>query len=113
MHFAHYRLPEVFAGYSKKEFPTPVRYPVACHPQAWASGSVPFMVESLLGLVPSAFDKKLQIVRPVLPEVVRHLELKGLRVGESTIDLRFDRSSDNTIVTDVTRVRGDVKVEIS
>lgn len=113
MHFAHYRLPEVFAGYSKEEFPTPVRYPVACHPQAWASGAVPFMVESLLGLVPSAFDKKLQIVRPVLPKAVRHLELKGLRVGESTIDLRFDRNADSIIVADVTRVRGELKVEIS
>lgn len=113
MHFAHYRLPEVFAGYSKEEFPTPVRYPVACHPQAWASGAVPFMVESLLGLVPSAFDKKLQIVRPVLPKAVRHLELKGLRVGESTIDLRFDRNADSMIVADVTGVRGELKVEIS
>jgi glycogen debranching enzyme len=113
MHFAHYRLPEVFAGYSKEEFPTPVRYPVACHPQAWASGAVPFMVESLLGLVPSAFDKKLQIVRPVLPKAVRHLELKGLRVGESTIDLRFDRNADSIIVADVTGVRGELKVEIS
>ncbi len=51
-HFEHFRLPEVFAGFSRKEFAIPVRYPIACHPQAWAAGSVPFMIESLLGLVP-------------------------------------------------------------
>ena len=63
-HFEHFRLPEVFAGFSRKESAIPVRYPVACHPQAWAAGSVPFMIESLLGLVPKAFENRLQIVRP-------------------------------------------------
>jgi glycogen debranching enzyme len=37
--FEHFRLPEVFAGFTQQEFPVPVRYPVACHPQAWAAGS--------------------------------------------------------------------------
>ncbi len=39
--FPEYRLPEVFAGYDKSRFSIPVHYPVACHPQAWAAGSVP------------------------------------------------------------------------
>ena len=80
-HFERRRLPEVFAGFSKEEFPIPVRYPVACHPQAWAAGSVPFMLESLLGLVPNAFENRLQILRPVLPQFVDSLELRRLRVG--------------------------------
>jgi glycogen debranching enzyme len=113
MHFEHYRLPEVFAGYSKEEFPIPVRYPVACHPQAWAAGAVPFMIEALLGLVPNAFEKKLHIMRPVLPDLVHHLELKGLRLGQSTVDLRFDRNTDDTIATRIIKVRGEVDVEIS
>jgi glycogen debranching enzyme len=59
-YFEHYRLPEVFAGFSRRDFHVPVRYPVACHPQAWAAGSVPFMIESLLGLVPKAFENRLE-----------------------------------------------------
>src|SRR5947209_5354963 len=38
-HFEHCRLPEVFSGFPRREFHRPVRYPVACHPQAWAAGA--------------------------------------------------------------------------
>ena len=80
-YFSHYRLPELFSGFSRQDYEVPVAYPVACHPQAWAAGSVPFMVETLLGLVPDAFEKRLRIVRPTLPDFVHDLELRDLRVG--------------------------------
>ena len=41
-----YRLPELFAGFSRTEFETPVPYPVACHPQAWAAGAIPYLLTS-------------------------------------------------------------------
>lgn len=41
-HFEHERLPELFAGFTRAEYGVPVRYPVACHPQAWAAASVPY-----------------------------------------------------------------------
>jgi glycogen debranching enzyme len=112
-HFEKRRLPELFAGFSRDQFPIPVRYPVACHPQAWAAGSVPFMLESLLGLVPKAFENRLQILRPVLPDFVQSLELRRLRVGNSTVDLRFNRGSDGNLATDVMKVHGDLNVEFS
>lgn len=112
-HFGRRRLPEVFAGFSRDEFPVPVRYPIACHPQAWASGSVPFMLASLLGLVPNAFENHLQVLRPVLPDFVQSLELRRLRVGKSTVDLRFNRSSDGNLAVDVMKVHGDLNIEFS
>jgi glycogen debranching enzyme len=66
--FPHHRLPEVFSGFPRAEFGVPVHYPVACHPQAWAAGSVPYLLENLLGLVPEAFEHRLRVRRPVLPE---------------------------------------------
>lgn len=111
-HFGRFRLPEVFGGYGKDEFPIPVRYPVACHPQAWAAGSVPFMIESLLGLVPNAFERRLQIVRPILPRSIDCLELRGLRVGRSKVDIRFDRDEDR-VATHVVKVEGELDVEVS
>ena len=89
--FHGFRLPEVFSGFSRGHFDVPVHYPVACHPQAWAAGSVPFMLVSLLGLTPEAFDGRLRVVRPVLPDGVDQAELHGLRVGEAHVDLRFTR----------------------
>ncbi|MGH9504124.1 MAG: amylo-alpha-1,6-glucosidase [Terriglobales bacterium] len=112
-HFEHYRLPEVFSGISRKHSSVPVRYPVACHPQAWAAGSVPFMIESLLGLVPKAFENRLEIVRPVLPAFIKRLDLKRLKVGKSSIDLKFERRADGSVDTHVIKVNGTVDVEIS
>jgi glycogen debranching enzyme len=111
-HFEHYRLPEVFAGFSRSEFRIPVRYPVACHPQAWAAGAIPFMIESLLGFVPKAFENRLEIVRPVLPAFVTQLKLHGLRVGKASVDLRFDRRPDGLVDTHIIQVHGRLDVDV-
>jgi len=109
-HFEHDRLPEVFAGFSRDAYGIPVRYPVACHPQAWAAGAVPYLVETALGLTPEAFDHRLRVVRPVLPEFVSHLEIRRLRVGRGRADLRFERKPDGTAAVTVIKVEGTLEV---
>jgi predicted trehalose synthase len=76
------------------------------------AGSVPFMLESLLGLVTNAFENRLQILRSVLPDFVQSLELRRLKVGKSTVDLRFNRGSDGTLAAVVMNVHGDLHVEV-
>jgi len=110
--FEHARLPEVFGGFSRHEFAVPVRYPVACHPQAWAAGSVPFMMSSLLGLTADAFNKRLRVVRPMLPSFVNELDFRRIKIGDSTIDLRFERASDGGVNVDVVKRSGSIKVEV-
>ncbi len=34
-----HRLPEVFAGYDRRDAPAPVPYPHSCSPQAWAAAT--------------------------------------------------------------------------
>ncbi|HEX5473600.1 MAG TPA: glycogen debranching N-terminal domain-containing protein [Vicinamibacterales bacterium] len=111
-HFHHYRLPETFCGFDCGEYGRPVPYPVACHPQAWAAGAVPFMIERLLGLVPRAFEQRLRIVRPQLPPFVDRLELHRLRVGRASLDLRFVRMGDGRVGVEVLRQRGTLHVEV-
>ena len=82
IHFKAYQLPELFCGFDQRDYHIPVPYPVADHPQAWASGSMPYFVSTLLGLMPEAFDRRLRIVRPILPESVHTLEMHRLRVVE-------------------------------
>jgi glycogen debranching enzyme len=96
LHFPHQRLPECFAGYDRAEYGVPVRYPVACHPQAWAAGSIPFLVISCLGLRPDGFGNRLEVVEPRLPAFVDSLELRGLRVGSGRAHLRFERVDGRT-----------------
>jgi glycogen debranching enzyme len=114
-HFHAYRLPEVFSGFDRGSTGAPVRYPVACHPQAWAAGAVPYLLEVVLGLVPEAFDRRLRVVRPMLPEGATVLELKGLRVGGARVDLRFRRGGGSGVEVKVLRTQGklDVVVERS
>jgi glycogen debranching enzyme len=104
------RLPELFGG-NARTTGAPAYYPIACQPQAWAAGAIPFMITSLLGLKPKAFEKKLQLVRPILPDGVNSLEIKNLNMGEAAVDLFFERQSDR-IATRVTKLTGDLEVVI-
>jgi glycogen debranching enzyme len=110
-HFAHARLPECFSGYDRSEYGAPVRYPVACHPQAWAAGAVPQLLTTSLGLQPEAFERRLRIVRPRVPRVIGQIELRGLPVGDARAHLRFVRSDSETRV-EVIGVDGRLDVEV-
>ena len=90
----------------------PVRYPVACHPQAWAAGSMLYLLTSLLGLRPCALERRLAIVRPVLPEGVRRVELQRLRVGDARADLEFIRGGDGHVRVVIGHVDGDLDVSV-
>lgn len=112
MHFNNYRLPELFSGFRRQDYSTPVRYPVACHPQAWAAGSVPFLLQTSLGLHPDGFSRRLRIVRPVLPEFIDRMELHGIRVADGSVDLKFERKADH-FDCQVLGSSGKVEVEVS
>jgi glycogen debranching enzyme len=110
--FPHYRLPEVFAGFGRDKYPIPVRYPVACNPQAWAAGSLPAMLASALGLEPYAVAKRLEIARPSLPSWLREVTVRGLKVGSAIVDLRYHRIGDDTLVAVLGR-EGDLDVLVT
>jgi glycogen debranching enzyme len=109
--FEHNRLPECFAGIERSAFEIPVRYPVACHPQAWAAGSIPHLLTLTLGLLPEALDGRLRIVRPHLPEFLREVEVRNLAIGGSEVDLDFHRADGTTEVV-VKDVRGRLEIRI-
>ncbi len=111
MDFDQYRLPELFAGYPREEYGIPVRYPVACRPQAWAAGSVPFLLSTVLGLVPEAFERRLRIVRPWMPAPTYYIELRSLRVGDARVDLRFERTPAGTSVRTL-RIEGSLDIVV-
>lgn len=97
LHFDDFRLPELFCGFSRQDFLEPVRYPVACHPQAWAAGSIPFLLQTILGLEPDALKRQLRVVQPDLPYFVDRLEIRGLKVADAEVHLKFERTSSDMI----------------
>lgn len=110
-YFEQYRMPELFAGFAQSPFGEPVHYPVACHPQAWAAGSLPFLMVTLLGLHPEGFENRLRIRRPLLPHFVERLDFRRLKVGTGLLDLRF-RRQDGAIDVQVLSNDGDVDVVV-
>jgi len=42
------RLPELFCGFSRSDYPQPLPYPTACSPQAWAAATPVMLIRSLL-----------------------------------------------------------------
>jgi glycogen debranching enzyme len=108
-HFPDYRLPELFAGFSRSQYDIPVPYPVACHPHAWAAGAIPYLLMSGLGLIPDGLRRRLRIVRPSLPDWLDRVELRDLEIAGSRVYLRFDRAGDAVTVSDV-QIDGDLEV---
>jgi glycogen debranching enzyme len=109
--FGDYRLPELFGGHARTPGEGPVPYPVACRPQAWAAGSIPYLLTTGLGLSADGLSGRLRVVRPALPSWLTRLEVEGLRVAGASVDLRFERSVDGVVLVD-TRVDGDVELVV-
>ena len=107
--FKHFRLPELFTGFSRKDYEEPVPYPVSCHPQAWGAGATPFLLQSLLGIEAEGFERRLRITRPMLPDYVDRLSIEGLHVGGGSVDLAFRRFR-RRVKVEVTRADGGLDV---
>jgi len=110
--FRNQRMPELYCGFERSAEEThPVPYPVACSPQAWAAGAIPYALTSLLGLVADAPAGVLRILDPCLPERLGRLRLTGLRVGEATVDLSFERDAHGEVQFEATVARGTLRIE--
>jgi glycogen debranching enzyme len=108
-HFPQYRVPELFCGFARSAFGAPVRYPVACSPQAWAALSWSALLQAMLGVQLDAPAREIRIVRPTLPPWLQWVEVRQLRLGPSQVDLRYERQGEHTAV-DVASMQGDVRV---
>ena len=91
-----YRLPELFCGFSKNYSDRPIWYPVSCSPRAWAAGSMFLMLDSMLGLKADAVNNQLTVDKPMLPPYLNNVSLSNIRVGKSSVDLRFVRTATGT-----------------
>ncbi len=66
MHFG-LRLPELYCGFSRRSGEPPVAYPVACLPQAWASGAAFMLLQACLGVTVDGINRVVHFDRPHLP----------------------------------------------
>ena len=115
----YHRPPELFCGYDRVANNRPIQYPVACSPQAWATGTIFQLLQMMINLVPDAPNHCLRILDPALPKSIRQLSFKNLRIGSTSIDLEFTREQDpegdgvhGTTSCRVIKKRGNLRVII-
>jgi glycogen debranching enzyme len=93
------RLPELFCGFLRQPAQEPIRYPVACLPQAWASGASFSLLHAVLGIELDANARRVTLRHPVLPRSIDWLEIRRLWVGDERIDLRLVHHPEDVGVT--------------
>jgi glycogen debranching enzyme len=91
-------LPEVFAGFSKRETPFPIAYPTAARPQAWAAGAPVLGLQLLLGLRPDHTERELVTDAPTgFPAWAGEIDLRGVPAFGETWDVHAEPGGNVTV----------------
>jgi glycogen debranching enzyme len=105
------RLPELFCGFQRRHGRGPTLYPVACSPQAWASGAPLLMLQASLGLEFDPFQDEIRFRDPHLPSFLDSVLLRNLRLGDSSVDVMAHRQSGNVSI-EIVRAEGPSRVSV-
>jgi len=108
-----HRLPELYCGFEQRAGVGPTLYPVACLPQAWASGAIFMLLQACLGLEISAEAREVRFTSPVLPPAIGQLVLRNVAIGAATIDLRLQRHAHDHVGVTVLRREGDIRAVVT
>ena len=92
------RLPELFCGFRRRRDQGPTGYPVACSPQAWASGTIFALIAASCGVKIRATDDILEFDPPSLPAALRDLSISRLRLGSACVSLNITRVGEDVTV---------------
>jgi len=105
------RLPELFCGFPRFRGRGPTLYPVACAPQAWASGAFfALLLQASLGIEQDPFTNVIRFRNPKLPAFLDSVVLRGLKAGTCSVDLSVQRHGDDNISLKILEARGDIEV---
>ena len=107
------RLPELFCGFPRFRGRGPTLYPVACAPQAWASGAFFALLQASLGIEQDPFANVIRFRNPTLPAFLDSVVLRGLKAGTGSVDLSVRRHGDDKISLQILEARGDIEVTAS
>lgn len=105
------RLPELFCGFPRRRGQGPTSYPVACNPQAWAAATPMALIQACLGI---SFDPENRTVifdRPVLPDFVDEIILRGLSLRSAKVDVLIRRSG-SEVALNVLERQGHIRVVV-
>jgi glycogen debranching enzyme len=105
------RPPELFCGFDRQPGQAPIPYPVACSPQAWATGSLFQVLQLMINPVPNAPHQRFDLQQPALPPTINQLSLHNLAIGDARVDVTCVRSN-GAIVCQSSLRQGELTVRV-
>jgi glycogen debranching enzyme len=105
------RPPELICGFRKRVGAGPTLYPVACSPQAWASGSLFLMTQAALGIESDPTARAIRFHNPHLSPSFDQIVLRQLQLNDATVDIELKRSGSHVSMR-VLRNIGEVQVSM-
>ncbi len=106
------RLPELFCGFPRRRSRGPTLYPVACSPQAWASGAVFHLLQSVLGLEYDLPAKAIRLRNPAVPLSAGEITVRNLALGEASVSFAVRPDPDGTISLGVLESTGNINISM-
>jgi glycogen debranching enzyme len=105
------RLPELYCGFRRRRGAGPTLYPVACSPQAWASGALFLMIQAALGIEFDPAAGEIRFRNPRLPSSFDQIILRQLGLNGHTVDVELRRSGKHVSLR-VLRNSGAVRISM-
>lgn len=87
-----YRLPELWGGEERGRWQSPIPYPAACRPQAWAAAAAVAILHALIGLHPDAPSDAYRL-SPLPGDPYGITSVTGLRVRGESVNLARDATT--------------------
>ncbi len=106
------RLPELFCGFPRRRSRGPTLYPVACAPQAWASGAAFQLLQAILGLEYDLGAQTIRLHNPAVPMSAGEITVHNLTLGNATISFAVRPQPNGTISLGVLRSSGNIKISV-
>ncbi len=95
--FEYRRWPEVYAGVSREVGGVLAVQPDASRPQAWSAGAIFSLIQTILGIAPAPFSRRIDIT-PALPACLREITVTGMCVSGERLSLRFVRDGASVLM---------------
>jgi glycogen debranching enzyme len=108
-----YRLPELLCGFRRRPGEGPTLYPVACSPQAWASGVVFQLIQACTRMSIDVDGSRLLLHRPMLPPFLTYLKFTNLALPFGSADLQLEHGPHGITATVLRQSSDQLRVEIT
>jgi len=99
-------MPELFCGFDRRLSEAPTLYSVACPVQSWSAASSFMMLQAALGMSIDAKSSTITFNNPVLPESLKWVNLKNLRINDQFVNLHLQRTNMDVAISIVRRSSG-------